>query len=554
MSNSPAREPVPPRVKPEVMNIETLFHEIEAGELRIPRFQRPFVWKPENMIALFDSIRLGYPIGSLLIWQTKEDVQSLGRIGPIEIPQLGDQPVAYILDGQQRLSTLYGVLRLDALHPKEPKQSDWQWWIYYDFEAKKFVHVSRGATPPKLLPLRALLRTTDFLKEAQRLKDEFKEEAQALIDQGQSLAQRIQAHQLTVIRIQGGTLAQAVEIFSRLNTTGQKMTPDQMTSALTYREGAGAFDLAGQIDRIVEGLDTFNFGNLSRTVIFRAILVAAGFNMHTTAWADLAKNLHDKLPDTVQKAKQAVFDAARFLNNELGVPGDQLLSYALQFVFLTEFFRRCPKPGASQIGTLRRWFWATSFSGWFAGVNPTQVRLALDEICDLADGRVTELKLMRLEDPCRPFPRTFDLHSARLRTFILFMIQRLKPRGLDGEALEAADLFFEQGSRAFAYMFRNAPDELVSRTANRVLLPVRRGHPARKQILEYLSPEDEDTVLASHGINQEAYAALVADDAAGFIAARERHLVQIEREFMSELGLTPPAEALGESDIDTGDD
>src|SRR5262249_27193131 len=153
---------------------------------------------------------------------------------------------------------------------------------------------------------------------------------------------------------------------------------------LTYREGREEFDLAGQIDHIVEGLEAHNFGNLSRTVIFRAIVVAAGFNMYTTAWEDLARKLHDQLPHTVKDAKEALFRAARFLLEELGVPGDQLLSYALQFLFLAEFLRRCPAPNPAQVVVLRKWFWATSFSGWFVGVNSTQIRLALEELCELA--------------------------------------------------------------------------------------------------------------------------------------------------------------------------
>jgi Protein of unknown function DUF262 len=550
---SPA-EPAPPRVRPEIPHIETLFQEIEAGELRIPRFQRPFVWKPENMIALFDSIRRGYPIGSLLIWETDQDLLSHDYIGPLHIPPRTKNSTAYILDGQQRLSTLYGVLRLGADFPKGPSQQEWQWWIYYDLEERRFLH-GRGAVAPELLPLRAILRTADFLKEARRLSIAFGEtKGGRLTDEGQSLAQRLMAQEIAVIRIRGGTLEQAVEIFSRLNTTGQKMTPDQMISALTYREGVDAFDLAAQIDQIMEGLDGYNFGSLSRTVVFQKIVVDAGFNVHTTASEQLVRRLRDGLGQVVvDAAGEALFKAVTFLVDELRVPGDHLLPYARQFLFLAEFFSRCPTPTPSptQAAALRKWFWATSFSGWFASANPTEIRLALDEFRVLAAGQGTEL--VRLKDPCRPFPKTFDLHSARLRTFILVMMQRLKPRNLIGEELDAKTLFFEHGGRAFLHVFRNLPADLATATANRVLLPARRGQPVRKQLLG-ISPDVRDAVLRSHGINDAAWAALVADNAVGFVQARARHLAQIERDFLAELGLTAPTEELGESDIDTDDD
>src|ERR1043165_2204486 len=74
-------------VKPEVMFLEDLFKDIAAGKLRIPKFQRPFVWKPDDMLSLFDSIRRGYPIGTLLLWNTAEKVQSLEGVGPLKIPK-----------------------------------------------------------------------------------------------------------------------------------------------------------------------------------------------------------------------------------------------------------------------------------------------------------------------------------------------------------------------------------------------------------------------------------------------------------------------------------
>jgi Protein of unknown function DUF262 len=547
-------EPAPPLVKPEITLIEDLFREIEAGKLRIPHFQRPFVWRPENMLSLFDSIRKGYPIGSLLIWETAEHVQSLPQVGPLDVPEAGTNPVSYILDGQQRLSTLYGVLRIAAHFPRGPKQRDWQWWIYYDLDARRFVHAPNGTTDDKYMPLRALLKTTDFLKESRRIEAKFAEkDASVLIDEAESLAQRMKSYKLAPIRIQGGTLEQAVEIFSRLNTTGQKMTPDQMASALTYREGQGAFDLARRIDDILERLEAFHFGKLRRIVIFRAIVATADFDVYSTASEDLAKKLRDKLPETVDTAEAAMLKAAEFLFDVLRVPGVQILPYSLQFLLLTEFFRCCSTPSTDQIVTLRKWFWATSFSGWFAGANSTQIREALKEFRDLAAGTLSDLQVMRLDERCRPFPQTFDIRSARLRALLLVMMQRLQPRRLDGEDLQSGPLLWEHGNRAFLYVFRRAPDEVLSSPANRILLPPSRGQIVRKDLLDVPS-EARGAVLASHGIDEHAYAALAFNDPTAFIAARARHLAQMERTFMTELGLTLPVEEFGDADIDTEDD
>ena len=103
-----------PIVHPEIQLIDGLFQKVEKGKLRIPAFQRPFVWKPDDMIKLFESIQRGYPIGSLLLWETNGDYESREEIGPIKLPRSPEKPITYILDGQQRLSTLFGTLRLST--------------------------------------------------------------------------------------------------------------------------------------------------------------------------------------------------------------------------------------------------------------------------------------------------------------------------------------------------------------------------------------------------------------------------------------------------------
>src|SRR4051812_32598915 len=93
------------KVTPQVFFLGNILERISKGELRVPKFQRPFVWKPEDMIALFESIENGYPVGSLLFWRTDSDYLSLSTIGPYIIPPNLSAPNNFILDGHQRLST-----------------------------------------------------------------------------------------------------------------------------------------------------------------------------------------------------------------------------------------------------------------------------------------------------------------------------------------------------------------------------------------------------------------------------------------------------------------
>ena len=540
-------------VKPDVAFLEDIFKDVAAGKLRIPRFQRPFVWKPDDMLSLFDSIHRGYPIGTLLLWNTSEKVQSLETVGPLKIPKSGSAPVTYILDGQQRLSTLYGVLRLPENVPMGPDQEHWRWWIWYDLKKKEFLHISKGRPEPHMLPVRAVLRTMDFLAVSRQIESDMGSDAAALIEEAEALAQKIKSYKTAMTRIEGGTLQEAVDIFARLNTRGQSMTPDQMISALTYTEGSGGFHLAHRIDEILEKLQAYNFGAISRLAVFRSVVAAAGLDIHQTKWASLATSLKGNLPATADNAEAGLVGAARFLSEELKVPGEKLLPYSHQMILLSELFRLQKKLTAKQTDTLRHWFWSTSYSGWFAGANTTQLNDAVAEFREFAHGKVSQFKTMRISDPARPFPSSFDMRGARIRTLLLVIMQQLKPRDVDGKELDAGRLVSDKGSRAFVHVFRRAKGELLSNPANRILLPPTAGSTVRAQLLGV--PANLRTkVLSSHGINEEVYEALKLDDDEAFILARARQLARVEREFMTSVGIIPAEEEMGATDLDSESD
>ena len=57
--------------KPDSKKYNDLITEIEKGEIKIPKFQRDFVWSLDKTASLLDSILKGYPIGTFILWETK---------------------------------------------------------------------------------------------------------------------------------------------------------------------------------------------------------------------------------------------------------------------------------------------------------------------------------------------------------------------------------------------------------------------------------------------------------------------------------------------------
>ncbi|MBQ5953076.1 MAG: DUF262 domain-containing protein [Lachnospiraceae bacterium] len=90
------------------LTVNQLIEKIDTGELGLPELQRPFIWKDSKVRDLFDSLMRGYPIGYLMLWECPalEKKKSIG----VDIHSY-DSPKEVIIDGQQRLTSLYAVMK-----------------------------------------------------------------------------------------------------------------------------------------------------------------------------------------------------------------------------------------------------------------------------------------------------------------------------------------------------------------------------------------------------------------------------------------------------------
>ena len=116
-------------------SVRELVKQVRSGRIRLPEIQRKYVWKPEKVRALVDSIYKGYPSGSILLWETDQDI----NLRPDATAQSTSGSFPYLLlDGQQRLKSLAAVLEGDPPgddefvpeiyfnldHPEKPSDPD----------------------------------------------------------------------------------------------------------------------------------------------------------------------------------------------------------------------------------------------------------------------------------------------------------------------------------------------------------------------------------------------------------------------------------------------
>ncbi len=88
------------------MKISTILDHIDNGHMALPEFQRGYVWNRDQVRGLFDSLYRRHPVGGLLVWATESKSAVHRGDGP-----LAAGVVKLLLDGQQRMTSLYGVVR-----------------------------------------------------------------------------------------------------------------------------------------------------------------------------------------------------------------------------------------------------------------------------------------------------------------------------------------------------------------------------------------------------------------------------------------------------------
>jgi hypothetical protein len=542
------------RLEPTVVYIDDLLADVSAGRLRVPDFQRPFEWRPDQMLDLFDSIERGYPIGSLLLWQTDAPVSSIDSIGDIRVPDVPPgTEVSYVLDGHQRLSTLFGTLRRTAPLSGGVDSHDWKWAIHRDLEprtqAERYRHhrpssPHKSEPPEQYLPLRLITRTMDFLSFSRHLEIKIRDRDRltSLIEQAEAVAQRIKGYKITLIRLRGASLGEAVEVYTRLNRKGMRMDADQMVSALTHRSERPT--LASRIDDIVTSVADTGFGAVPRMAVFRTVLAVAGEpDVMSPRWEAVAYRLQDRLHDAVPAAEQAVRRAVDFLRGKVRLPLARLLPYAHQLTLLAMFFHHRQTPTDAQAAALRRWFWVTSWASTFAGANSTTIRQALQEMRDFAtDGVPPALDLARV----RPMPDTFNFNSARTRAYVAWEMVELNKRfDILGQEIDLIKALASAESQPYRAV---VPGD--RRPANRLVLPTTPGLTLQAALTEQLS-EHADDVLESHGIPRTAWHRLREGNGKAFVDDRAALLGRRLREFAHGLGVPLGPDLEGIADDDT---
>lgn len=547
-----------PEITPQVLHLRDLLKWVQKGSVRVPNFQRDFTWDRPRMLNLFDSIRRQYPIGTLLFWESAKPRRMVPHLGPLALPEFSGGKLL-VLDGQQRLTTLAGVLLFDLMERSAKDDIDpRRWRIWYDAMSDDFTHCDDEAPPKSAVRVADLMGTKGLYAAAQRImsdKDVTHDVREKWTTRMETVSAALSAYRLPLVIFATESLKLVVESFARVNRSGQSLGPDEMLSALTYsvEEDSEHFRLATSIDQMVADIERKDFGQVDRVAVLRVVLLVSGYDPFRTDWDLLAeepkKEMPRRLQDGILRTRKGLLGAVDFLQSE-GIHNHRLLPYRMQLVGLAAFFaNRDGEPTQAQRALLRRWLWVSAFTEGFGGLNPSRVLQQLKQLHDVIPTQAapTRIEGIDLDAEAHPFPERHDHRSARVRALICVLLKEAT-KGLDGVEVTPktmAEKVLKRGPQALVKVCAKVECEgrvlLGSSPANRVFDITNTRGQAKKWLLAL---EDDLLhsgvgVLDSHHISTKAMDALKADDHAAFVKERIKTLMQIERAFMKEKGVIP---------------
>ncbi|MBQ9003250.1 MAG: DUF262 domain-containing protein [Eggerthellaceae bacterium] len=343
---------------------DQLIAQIEEGRIKIPQFQRKFVWSVEESAALLDSIIKGYPIGTFIFWDTQERLRSVRNIGDIELPETPDgRYVQYVLDGQQRITSLYVSYKGAKVLGDDGKLVDYG-EVYVDLTASE---------EDQVIIVDVSGRDADSVVRFDRLMNDPFAVAQEHPDHASKLDEyrkAFLAYPYSVIIMEDASIDVATEVFTRINVGGKALSNFEIMAARVYDDGKG-FDLAEKCDELLERLEQVDYETISRTTILQTISVCMTKSCTKKQILRLDKNQFISVWDD---AASAIESAVEYFKQAYKIPVSRLLPYnALIVPFAYYFYNHPETPLGEHQVWLQDYFWRVVINSRFSSALESKI-------------------------------------------------------------------------------------------------------------------------------------------------------------------------------------
>ncbi|HYF90932.1 MAG TPA: DUF262 domain-containing protein [Symbiobacteriaceae bacterium] len=440
------------------MTIRQILNFCKEGRLRVPTFQRGFVWDANRVAYLMDSVYKGYPIGSLLIWRTKEKLKFERRLGPFTLPQPDAAlPVDYILDGQQRITSIFGVFQTE-IQPDSNVDDTWT-NIYFDLKADSNAQESQmvaimpgdpALDPTRYFSLRTLFDTVAYRRATRNLDDDLAEKVdrlQTVFKESRIPVQMISTDDRTTVAI----------VFERVNQRGVPLDTLQLLTAWTWSED---FDIQRKFQDLTDEFEPFGFKGIGEdnNLLLRCCSAVIAGNASTETLIKLnGATVRAHFPSVVNGLKGAI----DFLQKNVQVHSLDNLPYASLLIPLTVFFAA---PGNKHVqytndqrNTILRWFWRVCLSKRYNSQPVKSIQSDIAEMVKLRNGEASDLGNFTVNVTADDFKReAFRMNNVSTKTFILLLAQRIPRSFVTGSPVSLSAVLKDYNRNEFHHLFPKA--------------------------------------------------------------------------------------------------
>ena len=350
-----------PKIRVVEHKLSELMNDMKHGRIRIPRFQREFVWERKRIIALLDSMFAEYPIGTIFLWNAPSEYNYLLRDDKElkQAPLQEDQGYTFILDGQQRLTSLYAVIYGLALDDED--YTNFVVDLAASDDSSLFLHRYQGPDNQRWVSIETVLSGSH--KFMLTLKTEEYQTRFA------DVAETLRNYPFSVVTVLDMEIEDAIEIFERINQQGRRLSRYDLICASVM---SADFDMRERTKAdIIEPLSSF--GTLEETSIPQAL--ALNLNNSAEHKSQLGLRTEDVKRvwnDTVECFKLAI----DFVKQMLGAARVDFVPYPAMLPVLNHYFFGAATSSIQSIEhrqQLEFWFWRVAFGERYSGTSQTRI-------------------------------------------------------------------------------------------------------------------------------------------------------------------------------------
>lgn len=355
------------------LKVRELLDEVARGDVMLPEIQRAYVWKGPQVAKLIDSLYREYPSGQILLWDTIE-LPIVKNLEGVTIPALpSNNRPKIVLDGQQRLTSLWQALGVDA----SGKDVDGP-RVVFNLETEQFqLYFSRLKNDPLWISVRDVVtgrvHDLDILESIEAVggPDRKDPKAKEYLNRLQRL-KRIGEYKFPIEIFRSDDYEEVTELFVRINSAGTRLRAAELVLAQLALRLPGA--IVDKFDEALDGYAELGY-ELDARFLTRALITTgtgqSRFRYLTEFWKKSPAEL-DRIWD---RTKKSVDSAVNFTRLNARFESSEWLSSLNALIPLAAFFdsHKTIAPDV-EVGLLR-WFYLASLKGRYSGSGET----AMDE-------------------------------------------------------------------------------------------------------------------------------------------------------------------------------